>query len=250
MPYHEAMRVIPVIDLLNGQVVRGVAGRRSEYRPIQSQIASDAQPQTVAQAFIDHYSFDTAYVADLDAILHRRPSTDAWRKIAAAGLKLWLDAGISDCATAGSILQQASAAEIDIQLVIGLESLASFAELAAIRSLCCTPPIFSLDLQAGQPISCMEDCRSLSPLEIAEQAIDAGIDQMILLDLADVGVAGGTRTIQLCQSLLAKHPHLQLIGGGGVRGSDDLRSLASAGFYAALVASALHDDRLSCQDIL
>ena len=33
------MEVIPVIDLLGGQVVRGVAGRRDEYRPIVSQIA-------------------------------------------------------------------------------------------------------------------------------------------------------------------------------------------------------------------
>ncbi len=242
------MRVIPVIDLLNGQVVRGVAGRRSEYRPILSQIASDAQPQTVAQAFVNHFAFDTAYVADLDAILHRHPSIEAWQQIAAAGLKLWLDAGVSDGATARGVLQHASAAGIDVQLVIGLESLASFAELAAIRSLCPTSPIFSLDLQAGQPLTQIDDCQSLSPFAIAERAINAGIDQMILLDLADVGVAGGTRTVELCHLLRGQHPHLRLIGGGGVRGPGDLQTLADAGFDAALVASALHDGRLSRQD--
>ena len=41
--------VIPVIDLKDGVVVRGVAGRRDEYRPIESRFASDPRPATVAQ---------------------------------------------------------------------------------------------------------------------------------------------------------------------------------------------------------
>src|SRR5688572_18574193 len=88
------MRVIPVIDLMNGQVVRGIGGKRSEYQPIKSQIATDAQPATVARAFVEHFGFDTAYVADLDAIQGRPPNLIAWKEIHAAGLKLWLDAGI------------------------------------------------------------------------------------------------------------------------------------------------------------
>ena len=34
------MRIIGVIDLMRGQVVGGVAGRRETYRPIQSQICA------------------------------------------------------------------------------------------------------------------------------------------------------------------------------------------------------------------
>jgi uncharacterized protein related to proFAR isomerase len=42
---------------------------------------------------------------------------------------------------------------------------------------------------------------------------------------------------------------VDLIAGGGVRGLDDLKALADAGCDAALVASALHDGRLSREDI-
>ena len=82
------MRVIPVIDLMGGQVVRGVAGRRSEYRPVESRIAGDARPATVARAFVDEFGFEAAYVADLDAIVHGRYSSGiAWREIAGVGLE-------------------------------------------------------------------------------------------------------------------------------------------------------------------
>src|SRR6187431_505841 len=88
------MRVIPVIDLMYGQVVRGVAGRRSEYRPIQSQIAADARPATVARAFVERFGFETVYVADLDAIGGGAPDLISLEMIARAGLNLWVDAGV------------------------------------------------------------------------------------------------------------------------------------------------------------
>src|SRR4051794_23437478 len=98
------MRIIPVIDLLHGQVVRGIGGRRSEYQPIQSRIAADARPSTVARALVEQFVFDTAYVADLDAITAGRCSTNQWKQIAAAGLKLWLDAGVINSLAARKII--------------------------------------------------------------------------------------------------------------------------------------------------
>ena len=85
------MRVIPVIDLMHGQVVRGVAGRRSEYRPMVSRIAADARPATVARALVEQFGFDTAYVADLDAILGGQPNIQSLADIQIAGLNVWLD---------------------------------------------------------------------------------------------------------------------------------------------------------------
>src|SRR5262245_2781701 len=117
------MRVIPVIDLMNGQVVRGIAGRRSEYRPIKSRIATDAQPATVARAFVEHFGFETAYVADLDAIEGRPRNVAAWQAIRDAGLKLWLDAGIGDpqdCFDLGELLRNSG---MRGAVIIGLERL-------------------------------------------------------------------------------------------------------------------------------
>jgi phosphoribosylformimino-5-aminoimidazole carboxamide ribotide isomerase len=243
------MRVIPVIDLMGGKVVRGVAGRRSEYRAIQSQIASDARPATVARAFVDQFGFDTAYVADLDAILNGPLSTLEWLQIESAGLNLLLDAGIGDVARARRVLYAANELQIDLKLVIGLESLESPDALTAIQRLCQGSATFSLDMLGGQPLTQIAAWKSLTPSQIAAEAISRDVNRLILLDLADVGVAGGSRTLQLCRELRSNHPRVELIAGGGVRGIDDLRALADAGCDAALVASALHDGRLTKHDV-
>ena len=232
------------------QVVRGVAGRREEYRPIQSQIATDARPLTVARALAEQFGFDSVYVADLDAIMHGRPDVRAWSEIAGAGLKLWLDAGIGCSDFAWRIVDQIALAEIDVQLVVGLESLDSEEDFFSIGEMYgYVPPIFSLDLRDGKPLVKNPAWASLTPLEIALLARSMGAREMIVLDLADVGVGGGTRTLDLCRQITAATETQTLIAGGGVRGIDDLKALADAGCQGALVASALHDGRLTRADI-
>jgi HisA/HisF family protein len=243
------MRIIPVIDLLHGQVVRGVGGKRSEYRAIESQIALDTRPATVAQAFVKQFGFQTAYVADLDAITAGRHSTDGWKQIAAAGLKIWLDAGINNSLAARKIIAAGKELNFDFELVIGLESLESPSELIDIQQLCRGRAIFSLDMGGGQPLTEIDTWKSLAPIEIAAHAISRGTNRLIILDLADVGESGGTRTLQLCRDLRKDHPHIELIAGGGVRGLDDLKNLADAGCNSALVASALHDGRLKPDEL-
>ncbi len=70
-----------------------------------------------------------------------------------------------------------------------------------------------------------------------------------MLDLADVGVASGTGTLQLCHNIRREFPAIELIAGGGVRSVADLLALQSAGCNAALVASAIHDKRLTPDDL-
>src|SRR5262249_6614722 len=145
------MRIIPVIDLLHGQAVRGIGGRRSEYRPIHSHLVHDARPAAVAAAFVEHFGFDTTYAADLHAVNEVRWSTTDWQQIATQGLKLWLDAGITNSLAAQKILARGSDLKINFELVIGLESLESPLELTGIQQLCGGGAIFSLDMRAGQP---------------------------------------------------------------------------------------------------
>ena len=73
------MRIIPVLDMLNGIVVRGVGGRRSEYQPIVSRLTSSTDPVEVARVLV--YAFQPAemYVADLDAIAGETAGTRGLR---------------------------------------------------------------------------------------------------------------------------------------------------------------------------
>jgi phosphoribosylformimino-5-aminoimidazole carboxamide ribotide isomerase len=242
------MRVIPVIDLMNGQVVRGVAGRREEYRPIESRLAPDARPATVARTLVEHFGFDTVYVADLDAIVRGQPDVSAWSEIAGAGLKLWLDAGVGNVKTGRKVLELMKQVSVDFRLIVGLETLESLDALRAITKAW-DFPIVSLDLKAGQPQTQIDDFCNAHPIEIAQTLNDCGIRELIVLDLADVGVGGGTRTLELCRQIAKLMPEQKLVAGGGVRGMGDLRALAESGCHGALVASALHDGRLTRDDI-
>lgn len=243
------MRILPVIDLLSGAVVRGVAGNRAKYRPIVSPLVSDARPDTVARAFHERFGFSECYVADLDAIAGRPGNYDAWRQITDAGFQLWLDAGIGTIARAEDVLRaldSSGSREVEHRLVIGLESLASLTELGElVKRLGRQRIVFSLDLKDGELLACATELQRLSPGQVVTEAVQRGIERLIVLDLADVGANGGTRTLDLCRKLRLRHSNLELVAGGGVRNVSDLQRLAEAGCAVALVASALHDGQLS-----
>ncbi len=243
------MRILPVIDLLGGHVVRGVGGRRSEYRPIESQIAADSRPATVAQA-LSGLGFGAVYIADLDAIAGQPPGWRTYQAIAAAGLDLWIDAGLANLAQARELIAFAANAKCQVSIIAGLESLASpellgqFVELIGHSRL-----VFSLDLKQGQTITAVPAWRAAAPFDLAETAIALGVRRMIVLDLAGVGSGAGVPTESLCRELRATYPQLELTSGGGVRSALDLQSLRDCGCDFALVASALHDGRLAPKQI-
>ncbi len=236
---------------MNGQVVRGVAGRREEYRPIVSRIAEDSSPESVARVLVERFSFSDVYVAELNAIAGSEPDWPAIRRIAQCGLNLWLDIGIRDARQARRLHQLAEGGVVVDHPIIALESLPNPCVLQVIFETIPHPTgaVFSLDLKNGEPLTVAPAWRGMSPIEIARQAVEAGFRHMIVLDLAAVGTGGGIRTAALCRQLRMSFPDIRLIGGGGVRGLDDLQQLAASGCDAALVASAIHDGLLSNAEI-
>jgi phosphoribosylformimino-5-aminoimidazole carboxamide ribotide isomerase len=237
------LRVIPVMDLKGGQVVRGIAGRRAEYLPIRSKLVADAAPRNIARA-IARLGFAEAYVADLDAIEGGQPAWDVYCAVAACGLELWIDAGIATTARARQLARMSGEHRVT-GIVAGLESLPEPSLL--VEWLAIAGPdrlIVSLDLRDGRPITQIESWRNWSAESIGRAAIDLGVRRLIVLDLARVGVGQGAGTEQLCRALRDYSPDIELTAGGGVRGPKDLDVLAQAGCDAALVASALHDGRL------
>ena len=234
------MPVLPVIDLLGGQAVRGVAGRREEYRPVVSRLTDSAEPLAVAGALREHFGFDELYVADLDAIAGQPPALATYRAWHDAGFRLWVDAGLRRADDAQPLV----AAGVS-SVIAGLESIAGPSVLAELHESLGERLIFSLDLKGGRPLGRVEAWPSFEPWDIASDAVGLGVRRLLVLDLARVGMGEGAGTDALCTRLRAAHPTLQLIAGGGVRGADDVRRLYNCGVDYVLVASALHDGRLS-----
>ena len=238
-------RVLPVMDVKQGQVVRGLAGRREEYRPLRSRLVPSADPVQVARAFQERLGCQDLYLADLDAICSGRSDPHLYGQLAGVGLRLWLDAGVRS-EQDGLLLTQLPI----FRVVLGLETLQG---LEVVRSLCarCDPErfVFSLDLRDGQPLV-GGVWPSRKPHDLVQAVADAGIRTIIVLDLSRVGTGLGTGTEALCRQLRDRHPQREWILGGGIGTVDDLRRAFAAGASKVLVASALHDGRLTPADWL
>ena len=238
------MPILPVLDLMQGQIVRGVAGRREEYRPIVSKLTTSAEPSAVAQAFRSQFGFREFYLADLDAIQNGPPALAVYRQLQDECFRLWIDAGLrtANDATLAALID-ANAAGI----IVGLESVAGPDELQRIvQRVGAERVVFSLDLKANLPLGRTDLWQTDDPWLMAEQAITTlGIRRLIVLDLARVGVGAGIGTEELCACLKKSYPHVEVTAGGGVRGIDDVRRLEANGVDYVLVASALHDGRIT-----
>jgi phosphoribosylformimino-5-aminoimidazole carboxamide ribotide isomerase len=239
------MRLFPVLDLMNGQVVRGVAGRRDEYRPIQSRLTTSAYPLDVARAFQDHFGLTDLYVADLDAIAGGPPALGVLAALQTLGFRLAVDVGLRQARDAAPL------SAIGVATVVaGLETLAGPAALEdLLAQIGADRLLFSLDLKDGQPLGGAPWAGS-DAWEVAHQAVARGVRRLLVLDLARVGVSAGTGTEGVCARLAAAYGEVEILAGGGVRGPEDLDRLRRCGVKGVLVASALHDGKLGRQDVV
>jgi phosphoribosylformimino-5-aminoimidazole carboxamide ribotide isomerase len=276
--------ILPVLDLMHRQIVRGIAGRRDEYRPIISQWTASAEPLTVARALRSHFGFHEFYLADLDAIRAGQPASDIYQQLQQDGFQLWIDAGLRTARddtllqmnvafrkplgshregeapaepfepgsagaspsqpanlTAYRLMQRSSS------IVVGLESIVGPLELQRIAvNTGVERTVFSLDLKAGQPLGNLDGWPGQRTIDILQHTIETlGIRRVIVLDLANVGVGEGVSTEALCIHVKRAWPHVQLTAGGGVRGIEDVNRLVNLGVDRVLVASALHDGRIT-----
>jgi phosphoribosylformimino-5-aminoimidazole carboxamide ribotide isomerase len=230
------MRLIPVLDVMNGGVVRGIGGRRGEYQPLNSRLTSSTDPVEVARALVETFRPAELYLADLDAIAGAPPRAATYRAIRNLGVRLWVDAGIRD----GDGAERVAAADCDV--VAGLETVPGPAALGEIvTAVGAYRVVFSLDLRDGVPLRDWPDHDGPGPVRAAAAS---GITRLIVLDLARVGGGSGTGTDELCRQLALALPNVDVIAGGGVAGPGDLRRLKAAGVRGVLVASALHDGRI------
>ena len=235
-----ACEIIPVLDLMHGQIVRGIAGRRESYQPIQSQLLDSARPLEVANTFQSQLGLERVYLADLDAIQHDQPDWDTLDALVAAGHRLLVDAGPRNTDRAVRLIEH----QVD-SVVAGLETLdrpeliAELVEAVGNRQL-----VLSLDLKNGQPMIDAGTWPDPTPLGLATMAVEMGIQRMIVLDLAGVGTQDGPPTLELCRQIRRRFDEIELITGGGIRDLDDISAAANAGVDAVLVASALHDGSL------
>jgi phosphoribosylformimino-5-aminoimidazole carboxamide ribotide isomerase len=227
------MEIIPVLDLKGGVVVRARMGQRDLYRPIATPLAATSDPPDVARGLLAVHPFSSLYVADLDAIEGRGDNGAAVRRLKAeyAGISLWVDNGIADATAAARWLDAGIGA-----LVLGSEAQS---DTTLMRSLAGDDRvILSLDYRGPTfqgPTGILDDPAAWPA-------------RVIVMTLARVGSGAGP-DVERLSAIRSVAPDRRIYAAGGVRDAVDLAALAHAGVAGALVATALHDGRVSSADI-
>jgi len=236
------LKVIPVLDILNGTVVHAIGGKRSEYKSVESLICKSAEPLEVARAF-KNLGFTELYVADLDAIIDCSIDFQSLKRLSdETGLLLMVDAGVTDLERAERLLESGVS-----KLVIGTETLQNKRFVVqAIERFGGKRVVVSLDLKGEKVIakSGFDGCQE--PLCLISEFKALGVLEIIVLDLLRVGTGKGFN-IDLLKR--AASLDLDIIVGGGVRGIQDLAELKKLGISGALVGTALHSGKISVEDL-
>lgn len=222
------VEVVPVLDLKGGAVVHARRGERSQYRAIETLLASTSRPIDVARGLLSIYPFATFYIADLDAI-ERKGDNDAALMLLKAefpGLVFWVDNGVADLASAERWLDTGLG-----DLVLGSETQN---DDTLVRDLSGDGRvILSLDFR-GEAF--------VGPTPLLRDA-DTWPGRVIAMTLARVGSEMGPDWDRL-SAIKSRAAAKRVYAAGGVRNAADLAALERAGITGALVASCLHNGKL------
>ncbi len=235
-------RLIPVIDLKNGQVVHGKKGQRDHYQPIVSKIVSSSDPINVAKAFWD-LGLKELYIADIDALQGKRDNLSVIKDILARQKnQILLDIGITSLSRLNSLVN------LNIpKIILALETLPSEELVQKAIEIAGNKIIISLDMRDEKILTQCASLKGLDLIDIASIFYDMGVSEMIVLDLASVGSSEG---VPFETALALKEEiDITVLTGGGVRSLEDVMLLQDLGLDGCLVATALHEGAIGKQEI-
>ena len=238
----DKLKIIPVLDILDGVAVHAVRGRRKEYKPLGSELVASADPLEVAVVF-KNLGFNELYVADLDAISGKKPNIHIIKRISdETRLRLMVDAGVADLPRAEELLKNHVS-----KVVIGTETLPTIRFVGeAIECFGKNRVVVSLDLKDGKVLGTPELGKFKNPADILRGLQEMGLEQIIILDLSRVGSDEGVN-MPLLREILGRFK-LKVLVGGGVRDLKDLLELERMGVFGVLLATALHSGRIRVEE--
>lgn len=230
------MEIIPVIDVSRGEVVRARRGERAHYKPIVTPLApGTTDPVAVAKALVKMHPFGKIYIADLDGIEGRGRNVHLVPSLSRAlpNAQIWIDAGTGSRSAARTLL----AAPVTT-LVIGSETLENVAVLKDLVAEAPGRTVLSLDFHGDEfmgPAALLNDT-ALWPHHV------------IVMTMARIGSDEGPDVPRI-RDISRRSGGRRVYAAGGIRHRLDLEAARAAGAVGALIASALHDEKISAGDL-
>jgi phosphoribosylformimino-5-aminoimidazole carboxamide ribotide isomerase len=213
------MDLVLAMDLKGGLVVHGRKGERESYRPLTWGLSGSAEPVPYLETIRPRY----LYIADLDRICGSGSHNAEIGRCCHRVEQCYVDRGIrspEDYLPGERIVN-----------MVGTET-AGY-DLSVYHG-----GFLSLDLREGRVIPGNRD-----PLSVLQEAARLPFEGCLILNLASVGTAEGLLSSFLLDALRRNFGRT-LLFGGGISGGRDLDLLCSHGFDGAVVATAVHQQRI------
>lgn len=239
------MRVIPAIDLKNGQCVRLFQGDFDQVTTYSK------DPLEIARRFAGLDVRDL-HVVDLDgARTGDQQNTELVRGIADATpfsiqlgggirdadtLRHWLDNGVERCVI-GSI------AVTDQPSVLGWLD-----EFGPDRIVVALDVVADSEGEFRATTHGWKEQSAFSIWELLDVYVEKGLRYLLTTDVSRDGAMTGPN-FDLYSRIIGRHPSIELQASGGVRNADDLRQLSELGIPAAITGRALLDGTISEEEV-
>jgi len=234
------MRIIPAIDIINGQCVRLTQGNYNEKK------VYNENPLEVAKMFEDA-GIQYLHLVDLDGAKRGRViNHKVLEKIATqtslhidfgggiksdTDIKIALNAG-ADQVTCGSIAVKNPAKVAEWGDKFGQNTL-----------------IIGADIRDGKiAVSGWTEFTTLAVEDLLHKYLSDGFEYVICTDIATDGMLQGPN-MQLYTNLLNTFPVINLIASGGVSSTKDLDELKSIGVEGVIIGKALYENKISLKEL-
>ncbi|MFX1280351.1 MAG: HisA/HisF-related TIM barrel protein [Promethearchaeota archaeon] len=236
--------VIPVLDILNSEAVHAVKGERNKYKPLKSKLFNSSDPLEILKILAYNFQFTEIYIADLDAIIKKKPNLVLLNKILTeTEIHLIIDPGI----VVSDDIYQYTKFKIK-KLVIGLETIKRLKEVKnALSIIGKNKIIVSIDMYREKLLAQAKDIKNLTPKEIVNKIRRIGIDEVILLDLFRVGqkIGGIPQTYLDIRNSFNGKTYV----GGGIKDFTDILKYKQENFAGILIATAMYDGTIDIEKV-
>lgn len=234
------MRVIPAIDLLNGQVVRLHKGDYNEVT------VYNEDPVAEARKFKEA-GFDHIHVVDLNGakegkFINLKFITEIIKEL---DLSVQTGGGIRSYEDASMLLGEGISQIICSSMAVKnadawLKVLDDFGDQA----------ILGMDLKDGKvAYSGWLETLDQSLEDFLQPMIDRGLSTVLCTDISRDGTLTGPN-LELYQELKIQFPTLQFIASGGVSNAEDLQSLSNQKMYGVVVGRAYYEGKITLPQLL
>jgi len=228
------VKIVPVMDLMNGMAVSGKSGNRNTYSPLNSVFGSDSDPIAISNS-LKMSGINELYLADLDLIEKQGNNLDKVKMINTM-IPTMLDCGVSTFESFKFFLDFAH------KIIVASETLESIDELYKIfDNIGKQRIVVSVDIKDNELYSNNLD---MSINEFKKVLLEIEAHEIILLDISSVGTEKGIN-----MELINKFSEFRenLILGGGVT-KENLADIDKIGIKKVLIGSAIHNGKISIKE--